>query len=57
MHKANPDLDFVVANAFLAIKITFINKIVPLCEHTGADIKQVSKRMGLDGRIGRSSLW
>ncbi len=40
------------ANAFLATKITFINEIAALCERTGADIKLVSKGMGLDGRIG-----
>ncbi|TDE37053.1 UDP-glucose dehydrogenase family protein [Antarcticimicrobium sediminis] len=40
------------ANAFLATKITFINEIAALCERVGADIKQVSKGMGRDGRIG-----
>ncbi len=40
------------ANAFLATKITFINEIAALCERTGADVKMVSKGMGLDGRIG-----
>lgn len=40
------------ANAFLATKITFINEIAALCEKVGADVKQVSKGMGLDGRIG-----
>jgi UDPglucose 6-dehydrogenase len=40
------------ANAFLATKITFINEIAALCEKVGADIKDVSKGMGLDGRIG-----
>ena len=44
------------ANAFLATKITFINEIAALCEHTGADVKQVSKGMGLDGRIGNKFL-
>ncbi len=39
------------ANAFLATKITFINEIARLCEHTGADIAAVSRGMGLDGRI------
>lgn len=40
------------ANAFLATKITFINEIAGLCERTGADVKQVAKGMGMDGRIG-----
>ncbi|MBU2980536.1 UDP-glucose/GDP-mannose dehydrogenase family protein [Lentibacter algarum] len=44
------------ANAFLATKITFINEIAALCERTGADVKQVSKGMGLDGRIGNKFL-
>lgn len=44
------------ANAFLATKITFINEIAALCEKTGADVKAVSKGMGLDGRIGNKFL-
>ncbi|MBC6443440.1 MAG: UDP-glucose/GDP-mannose dehydrogenase family protein [Rhodobacteraceae bacterium] len=44
------------ANAFLAMKITFINEVAALCEKTGADVKQVSKGMGLDGRIGNKFL-
>jgi len=44
------------ANAFLATKITFINEIAALCEKTGADVKMVSKGMGLDGRIGNKFL-
>ncbi|WP_368185837.1 UDP-glucose/GDP-mannose dehydrogenase family protein [Aestuariibius sp. HNIBRBA575] len=44
------------ANAFLATKITFINEIAGLCEKVGADVKQVSKGMGLDGRIGNKFL-
>ncbi|MBT0957798.1 UDP-glucose/GDP-mannose dehydrogenase family protein [Alphaproteobacteria bacterium KMM 3653] len=44
------------ANAFLATKITFINEIALLCERVGADIKSVSKGMGLDGRIGNKFL-
>ncbi|WP_210527967.1 UDP-glucose dehydrogenase family protein [Rubellimicrobium arenae] len=44
------------ANAFLAVKITFINEVAALCERVGADIKAVSKGMGLDGRIGSKFL-
>ncbi|ETX26995.1 UDP-glucose dehydrogenase family protein [Roseivivax isoporae] len=44
------------ANAFLATKITFINEIAALCERVGANVKQVSKGMGLDGRIGNKFL-
>ena len=44
------------ANAFLATKITFINEIAALCERVGADVKAVSKGMGLDGRIGHKFL-
>ncbi|EKE44517.1 UDP-glucose 6-dehydrogenase [Oceaniovalibus guishaninsula JLT2003] len=44
------------ANAFLATKITFINEIAALCEAVGADIKQVSRGIGLDNRIGNKFL-
>ncbi|UWQ21728.1 UDP-glucose/GDP-mannose dehydrogenase family protein [Jannaschia sp. W003] len=44
------------ANAFLAAKITFVNEIAALCERAGADIKQVSRGIGLDGRIGNKFL-
>lgn len=40
------------SNAFLAVKISFINEIANLCELTGADVHTVAKGMGLDGRIG-----
>ncbi len=40
------------ANAFLAAKISFVNEIAALCERVGADVKAVSKGIGLDGRIG-----
>lgn len=40
------------ANAFLAMKITFINEMADLCEVVGADVQQVAKGIGLDKRIG-----
>ncbi len=40
------------ANAFLATKITFINEIADLCDRVGADVHQVARGIGLDGRIG-----
>src|SRR3984893_16348113 len=44
------------ANDFLATKITFINEIADLCERVGADIQDVARGIGLDGRIGRKFL-
>jgi UDPglucose 6-dehydrogenase len=44
------------ANAFLAMKITFINEMADLCEAVDADVQQVSRGIGLDGRIGRKFL-
>lgn len=44
------------ANAFLATKITFINEIANLCEKTGANVQEVAKGIGLDGRIGAKFL-
>ncbi len=43
-------------NAFLATKITFINEMADLCENVGADVHDVARGMGLDGRIGRKFL-
>jgi UDPglucose 6-dehydrogenase len=43
-------------NAFLATKISFINELADLCEVVGADVRDVSRGMGLDGRIGRKFL-
>ena len=39
-------------NAFLAVKITFINEIADLCEAVGADVQEVARGIGLDNRIG-----
>lgn len=44
------------ANAFLATKISFINEIANLCEGVGANVQDVAKGMGLDGRIGSKFL-
>ncbi len=44
------------ANAFLATKITFINEIAGLCERVNADVKEVARGIGLDGRIGNKFL-
>jgi UDPglucose 6-dehydrogenase len=44
------------ANAFLATKVTFINQIADLCEAVGADVQDVARGIGLDGRIGRKFL-
>jgi len=44
------------ANAFLATKITFINEMADLCEKVGADVHDVARGIGLDGRIGRKFL-
>jgi len=44
------------ANAFLAVKITFINEIADLCEQVGADVQEVSRGIGMDNRIGSKFL-
>ena len=43
-------------NSFLATKITFINELSDLCETVGADVSDVARGIGLDGRIGRKFL-
>ncbi|MBX3500076.1 MAG: UDP-glucose/GDP-mannose dehydrogenase family protein [Alphaproteobacteria bacterium] len=43
-------------NTFLATKITFINEMADLCEKVGADVHDVARGIGLDGRIGRKFL-
>jgi UDPglucose 6-dehydrogenase len=43
-------------NAFLAMKITFINEMADLCEAVGADVQQVARGIGLDNRIGAKFL-
>ena len=44
------------ANAYLAMKITFINEIADLCEEVGANVQEVARGIGLDNRIGRKFL-
>jgi UDPglucose 6-dehydrogenase len=44
------------SNAFLATKVSFINEVANLCERVGADVHQVARAMGLDGRIGSKFL-
>jgi len=53
---ATAELVKYAANAFLATKITFINEIADLCEVLGADVQDVARGIGLDGRIGRKFL-
>jgi UDPglucose 6-dehydrogenase len=53
---ASAELIKYAANAFLATKITFINEIAALCERVGADVKEVARGIGLDGRIGNKFL-
>jgi UDPglucose 6-dehydrogenase len=50
------ELTKYAANAFLATKITFINEIADLCEKLGANVQDVARGMGLDGRIGKKFL-
>jgi UDPglucose 6-dehydrogenase len=44
------------ANGFLAMKISFINQVADLCEKVGADVHDVARGIGLDGRIGQKFL-
>jgi UDPglucose 6-dehydrogenase len=44
------------SNAFLAVKITFINEVANLCEKVGANVQDVAHAMGMDGRIGAKFL-
>ncbi len=46
------ELTKYAANAFLAMKVTFINEMADLCERTGADVLEVARGIGLDARIG-----
>lgn len=53
---ANAELIKHAANAFLALKIGFINDVANLCEKVGADVLEVSRGIGLDNRIGNAFL-
>ena len=44
------------SNAFLAVKITFINEVANLCEKVGANVQDVARALGRDGRIGAKFL-
>ncbi|HHI82754.1 MAG TPA: UDP-glucose/GDP-mannose dehydrogenase family protein, partial [Rhizobiales bacterium] len=55
-NRPTAELTKYAANAFLATKISFINEIADLCEKTGANVQEVSRGMGLDGRIGSKFL-
>jgi len=50
------ELTKYAGNAFLAMKITFINEIADLCEKTGANVQDVARGIGLDNRIGAKFL-
>ncbi len=50
--RESAELAKYAANAFLAMKISFINEIADLCEHVGADVQEVASAIGSDGRIG-----
>ena len=50
------ELTKYAANAFLALKISFINEIADLCEKVGANVQEVSRGIGLDNRIGSKFL-
>ncbi len=55
-NRATSELIKYAANAFLATKITFINEMADLCEKVGADVQEVARGIGLDGRIGSKFL-
>ncbi|WP_018388078.1 UDP-glucose/GDP-mannose dehydrogenase family protein [Ancylobacter sp. FA202] len=54
--RANAELIKYASNAFLAVKITFINEMADLCEKVGGDVQEVARGIGLDRRIGSKFL-
>jgi len=54
--RESAELAKYAANAFLAMKISYINEIADLCEHVGADVQEVASAIGSDGRIGSKFL-
>jgi UDPglucose 6-dehydrogenase len=52
----NAELIKYASNAFLAMKITFINQMADLCEKAGGDVQHIAKGLGLDARIGAKFL-
>jgi UDPglucose 6-dehydrogenase len=54
--RESAELAKYAANAFLAMKISFINEIADLCEAVGADVQEVATAIGADGRIGNKFL-
>ena len=50
--RESAELAKYAANAFLALKISFINEVADLCEHVGADVQEVASAIGKDRRIG-----
>ncbi|WP_137389843.1 UDP-glucose dehydrogenase family protein [Rhodoligotrophos defluvii] len=52
----NAELIKYASNAFLAMKVTFINEVADLCETVGGNVQEVARAIGLDGRIGAKFL-
>ncbi len=55
-NRSTSELIKYAANAFLATKITFINEMADICEKVGANVQEVARGIGLDGRIGSKFL-
>ena len=52
----NAEITKYAANAFLAMKVTFINEIADLCEKSGGDVQEIARAIGIDNRIGSKFL-